>query len=154
MVTGGVKRSARDRGPVALHLEGALGHLVRRAQQVHNALWVQEVSTEVTSVQFAVLTTLAAHEPLDQANLRQLVALDRATTHGVVHRLREAGHVDVRRSPVDGRRQELRLTTAGRRVHLELLPRVEALQQMLAARLPDGRAGDLRTLLRDFVQGD
>lgn len=147
-----VKRSA-GRGPVALHLEGALGHLVRRAQQVHHSLWASEVSSEVTSVQFAVLTTLAAYEPLDQARLRQLVALDKATTHGVVHRLRASEHVDVRRSAVDGRRQELRLTAAGRRVHDELLPAVERLQRLLGDRLPTGQAEQLAALLRDFVHG-
>lgn len=146
-----VKRPGFTRGPIALHLEGALGHLVRRAQQVHTALWADTVSGSVTSVQFAVLTTLAGYEPLDQARLRELVGLDRATSHGVVHRLRAAGLLDVRRSAEDGRRHELRLTPAGRRVHEDLLPRVERLQDLLAGRLPDGQSGQLAALLRAFV---
>ena len=34
------------------------GHLLRRAQQVHLAVWQREVSNEVTSVQFAALAVL------------------------------------------------------------------------------------------------
>lgn len=151
MSSGGVKGSSRTRGPIALHLEGALGHLVRRAQQVHTALWTDTVSESVTSVQFAVLTTLAGHEPMDQVRLRELVGLDRATCHGVVRRLEAGGLLDVRRSAEDGRRHELRLTPDGRRVHTELLPRVERLQEMLAERLPEGRATHLAALLREFV---
>ncbi|MFF0372039.1 MarR family winged helix-turn-helix transcriptional regulator [Micromonospora sp. NPDC005087] len=151
MATGGVKRSGYGKQPVALQLQAALGHLVRRAQQVHTALWLDEVSSTVTSVQFAVLTTLAGHEPLDQVRLREFVGLDRATMHGVVHRMKTAGLIDVRRSAEDGRRHELRLTPAGRQAHADLLPRVERLQELLAARLPDGQAERLAALLRDFI---
>ena len=134
-------------------MDVALGHLVRRAQQVHNAMWAEQVSTSVTSVQFGVLTALAAHEPLDQASLGQRMGLDRATAHGVVRRLHTAGHLDVRRSASDGRRHELRLTAGGARLHRELLPRVEHLQRLLADRLPPGDDDQLIRLLHEFIEG-
>jgi DNA-binding MarR family transcriptional regulator len=137
----------------ALQLDVALGHLVRRAQQVHNAMWAAQVSTSVTSVQFGVLTALAAHEPLDQASLGQRMGLDRATAHGVVRRLHAAGYVDVQRSTSDGRRHELRLTPQGAQLHRELLPEVERLQRHLADRLPPGDDDQLIRLLHAFVEG-
>ena len=43
------------------------GHLIRRAQQVHTWLWNAEVSSEVTSPQFAVLYALRAEPDIDHA---------------------------------------------------------------------------------------
>ena len=53
--------------PVAPHLAHLPGHLIRRAGQVHNEMWTRYVPGSVSSVQYAVLSTVARHEPLDQA---------------------------------------------------------------------------------------
>ena len=39
--------------------EDYIRHLLRLAQQVHLAAWLRDVSTEITSVQFAALSVLA-----------------------------------------------------------------------------------------------
>jgi DNA-binding MarR family transcriptional regulator len=136
---------------VAPHLAHLPGHLIRRAAQVHTEMWGRHVSPSVSSVQFAVLSTLVRHEPLDQAGLARLVALDPATAHAVVHRLRGSGHLTMARSGADARRQELRLTEAGRRLHDELAPRVEELRRALEARLPPDRTAAFLELLEEFV---
>jgi hypothetical protein len=35
------------------------GHLIRRAHQIHDALWVSHVSQDATPTQFAVLSVVA-----------------------------------------------------------------------------------------------
>jgi DNA-binding MarR family transcriptional regulator len=148
----GVQPADQTAESVLLQQEIALGQLIRRAQQVLTATWTAHVSRSVTSVQYAVLAKLFRYEPLDQARLRKLVGLDRATMHGVVHRLKAAGMLDVRSSPSDARRQDVRLTEFGKSTYLELLPSVRGLQHLLAQRLPDGRVEQLVDLLQIFVE--
>jgi hypothetical protein len=47
----------------------APGHLIRRAQQQHQARWAELVGSEITSVQFAVLAKLATDPGTDQNSL-------------------------------------------------------------------------------------
>jgi DNA-binding MarR family transcriptional regulator len=141
----------RDLPEVAPHLAHLPGHLIRRAGQVHTELWSRHVSPSVSSVQFAVLSTLARQEPLDQAGLARLVALDPASAHAVVHRLEASGHLTMARSETDARRYDVRLTEAGRRLHAELAPRVEELRAALEARLPPERTAAFLRLLEEFV---
>jgi DNA-binding MarR family transcriptional regulator len=136
---------------VAPHLAHLPGHLIRRASQVHTEMWARLVSTSVSSVQFAVLASLVRQEPLDQAGLARIVGLDPASAHAVVHRLRASGHLSLERSEQDARRSDLRLTEEGRRLHDELLPRVEHLRRVLADRLPPAEMATFLQLLQDFV---
>ncbi|SFL31777.1 MarR family winged helix-turn-helix transcriptional regulator [Geodermatophilus ruber] len=139
---------------VAPHLAHLPGHLIRRAGQVHNEMWTRHVSGTVSSVQYAVVSTLARHEPLDQASIARLIVLDPASTHAVVHRLKDAGHLTMERSAQDGRRFELRLTESGRRLHADLEPRVERLRQAFEARLPPDKTAVFLRLLEEFVATD
>jgi DNA-binding MarR family transcriptional regulator len=136
---------------VAPHLAHLPGHLIRRASQVHTEMWGRLVSTSVSSVQFAVLASLVRQEPLDQAGLARIIGLDPASAHAVVHRLRASGHLSLERSEQDARRSDLRLTEEGRRLHDELLPRVEHLRRVLADRLPPAEMATFLHLLQEFV---
>jgi MarR family transcriptional regulator, lower aerobic nicotinate degradation pathway regulator len=138
----------------APHLARLPGHLIRRATQVHNEMWSRYVSGSVSSVQYAVLSTLARREPIDQATIARLVALDPASTHAVVHRLKAAGHLTMERSSRDGRRFELRLTDTGRELCADLEPRVEQLRQAFEARLPPEQTAVFLQLLEEFVSAD
>jgi hypothetical protein len=62
-------------------------HLLRRAVQVMNMLWNEEVSHTITSAQFAALNALYTEPNLDQRTLGQRVSLDRSTMAEVVSRL-------------------------------------------------------------------
>ncbi|GAB2823581.1 hypothetical protein GCM10022221_22190 [Actinocorallia aurea] len=90
------------------------GHLIRRAQQVHTYLWSTEVSTEVTSTQFAVLSAIAERSPIDQNSIVRRVSLDSSTVADVVNRLVRRGYVERARDLHDRRRNLLSLTPAGR----------------------------------------
>jgi MarR family transcriptional regulator, lower aerobic nicotinate degradation pathway regulator len=139
---------------VAPHLARLPGHLIRRAGQVHTEMWTRYVSGSVSSVQYAVVSTLARHEPLDQASIARLVALDPASTHAVVHRLKDAGYLTMERSPQDGRRFELRLTDTGHALCADLEPRVEQLRQAFESRLPPEETTTFLRLLEEFVTAD
>ncbi|HEY8803038.1 MAG TPA: MarR family transcriptional regulator, partial [Candidatus Dormibacteraeota bacterium] len=52
------------------------GHLLRRAVQVMNQLWNEEVSHTITSPQFAALNALYSEPNLDQRTLGQRISLD------------------------------------------------------------------------------
>jgi DNA-binding MarR family transcriptional regulator len=114
-------------------------------------MWTRYVSGSVSSVQYAVLSTLARHEPLDQASIARLIALDPASTHAVVHRLKDAGYLTMERSTQDARRFELRLTAAGHALRDDLEPRVDQLRQAFEARLPREKTVAFLRLLEEFV---
>lgn len=90
------------------------GYLVRRAQQVHAALWQRELDSEVTSVQFGVLSLLEQNPGVDQRSLGELLQLDRSTIADVVLRLENRGYICRDRDEGDRRRKILTLTEAGR----------------------------------------
>jgi DNA-binding MarR family transcriptional regulator len=146
--------TSADSPAVAPHLAHLPGHLIRRASQVHNEMWARYIASSVSSVQYAVLSTLARFEPLDQATIARMVALDPASTHAVVHRLKSAGHLTMERSTHDGRRFEIRLTDAGRRLHAEVEPKVRRLHKALVTRLSPEKTTVFLELLEEFVTAD
>lgn len=60
------------------------GHLLRRAQQLHVAIWLRDVSAETTSVQFAALTVLDQRPRASQRDLGHVLDLDRSTIADLV----------------------------------------------------------------------
>jgi DNA-binding MarR family transcriptional regulator len=63
------------------------GHLIRRAQQRHAALWQEHVSAEVSSVQYAALAVLERMPGASQSELGAELDLDRSTIADIVSRL-------------------------------------------------------------------
>jgi len=133
--------------------EDYIGHLLRRAQQVHLAAWTRDVSTEVTSVQFAALSVLARTPGVSQADLGAALDLDRSTIAVLVRRMTGRGLLSRERSATDSRRNVLCLTDAGHAVLADLQPRVEALGPVLTAVLSDPEVDDLRRLLWAVLRG-
>ena len=80
------------------------GHLIRRAQQIHAAVFAETVSDpNLTSPQFAVLAALHQAPHIDQVSLAQRLAIDRSTITDVAARLveRQLGQAAPRRSATD-----------------------------------------------------
>ena len=90
------------------------GPLLRRAQQLHLALWNREVSLDVSSVQFAALSVLERRPGVGQVDLGAELDLDRSTIADLVRRLEAGGLITRTASTADRRRFELHLTEAGR----------------------------------------
>jgi DNA-binding MarR family transcriptional regulator len=130
------------------------GHLIRRAQQMHYWLWNAEVSSEVTSPQFAVLYALRAEKNIDQKTLGERVSLDRSTTAEVVARLKARGLIQRIRDPRDARRNLLRLTAAGLRTTERLIPKAVHMNRLLVSVLSECEQAELLRMLNLVVDAD
>jgi len=120
------KTTAAHPGPasagasVDYSLDGSAGHLLRRAHQRHAALFLALGGPgSLTPAQFATLLTLAECGSTTQNRLGRLVALDSATTKGVVQRLRDRGLVAATTDPMDRRTIVLSATAEGRAALVE-----------------------------------
>jgi MarR family transcriptional regulator, temperature-dependent positive regulator of motility len=123
------------------------GHLLRRAQQLHVAVWLRDVCSETTSVQFAALTVLDQRPGASQRDLGRALDLDRSTIADLVARMVRRGLIERERDEDDRRRNVLQLTAAGRDELARLRPRVEAIEPTLTAGLSPSERDQLRHLL-------
>ena len=130
------------------------GHLMRRAVQVMNLLWDEEVSHTITSPQFAALNALYSEPNLDQRTLGQRISLDRSTMAEVVSRLAARGLIQTERDSRDGRRKTIALTTKGLHAVQQLIPRTHAMTARLVGPLDPRQREDLLRLLTDVVRAN
>lgn len=119
--------------PAALGvLKGHLGYFLRRAQ-----VWVfQDFIRSLTSIdirpaQYAVLVVIGANPGLSQADVAELLGIERARLVRLLDRLEKRGLTQRLASPADRRSHALKLTPAGR----SLLKRAKALASLHEARL-------------------
>lgn len=127
------------------------GHLLRRAVQVMNQLWNEEVSHTITSPQFAALNALYSEPNLDQRNLGQRISLDRSTMADVVSRLSKRGLIRSERDTRDGRRKTITLTPKGLLAVQQLIPRTHAMTRRLVGPLNQKQRDDLLCMLSKVV---
>jgi len=130
------------------------GHLMRRAVQVMNLLWDEEVSHTITSPQFAALNALYSEPNLDQRTLGQRISLDRSTMAEVVSRLADRGLIQTERDSRDGRRKTIALTTKGLHAVQQLIPRTHAMTARLVGPLDPRQREELLRLLTDVVRAN
>jgi|SRR5437660_10545665 len=130
------------------------GHLVRRAMQVLNALWDEEVSDTITSQQFAALNALYREPNLDQRTLGRRISLDRSTVAEIVARLCERGLTSSERDARDGRRKTITLSAKGVRLVQQLIPRTRAVTNRFVASLDESEQADLLRLLTEVVRAN
>ncbi|MBN3766134.1 MarR family transcriptional regulator [Burkholderia sp. Ac-20365] len=123
------------------------GSLVRRAQQRHVAVWLAEVSAEITSVQYAALEILQRTPGVNQRQLGDELDVDRSTIADLVARMVRNGLIERSDDPVDKRSYVLFLTADGREQLAVLRPRVEEVERVLTARLSQKECMELRRLL-------
>lgn len=123
------------------------GSLVRRAQQRHVAVWLSEVSAEITSVQYAALEILQEKPGINQRQLGDDLDVDRSTIADLVARMVRNDLVQRSDDPLDKRSYVLFLTEAGKKQLATLRPRVEEVEHILTARLNVNERRELRRLL-------
>ena len=130
------------------------GHLMRRAVQVMNLLWDEEVSHVITSPQFAALNALYSEPNLDQRTLGLRISLDRSTMAEVVSRLCDRGLIETARDARDGRRKTITLTAKGLHTVRQLIPRTHAMTARLVGTLDSQQRGELLRLLTEVVRAN
>ncbi len=95
-------------------LDQQVGHLLRRANQRHTALFARRFAAfDLTPLQFAVLMRLREAGPLSQNLLGRETAMDPNTVQGVILRLLRRRLVTRTGSDADKRRKLLALTDYG-----------------------------------------
>lgn len=131
------------------------GHLIRRMHQASQAVFDSEVAAagvDLTSVQFAALTIIAAKPGIDQARLAAAIAFDRATTGGVIDRLEAKGFVRREIVKTDRRARRLHLEAAGLATLRAATPIVRHAQTLMLKSLSDKEQATLLRLMAKAVQ--
>lgn len=130
------------------------GHLLRRALQVMNVLWDEEVSRTITSPQFAALNALYREPRMDQRTLGRRISLDRSTMAEVVSRLSARGLIRTQRDTSDGRRKTITLTPKGSATLQHLIPRTHVMTGRLVRELDERQRDELLQLLKSVVSSN
>ncbi len=129
------------------------GHLIRRAQQIAVALFMEECAAfDITPVQYASLVAIREHAGLDATRLSALVAFDRSTLGSVLERLEAKGLIGRSGSSRDKRVKTLRLTREGLRLLRDVEPAVARAQERILAPLRPADRRRLLTLLTELVE--
>ena len=130
------------------------GHLLRRAQQISVSMFYDEMGSELTPVQYAILSRLAEHPGIDQVSLSGLAAVDTSTGATVCARLEEKGLLDRKVIAHNRRQRALTITAAGTRLLEDLLPGAQRLRQRLLAPLGEQEQALFMDLLAKLVAGN
>jgi DNA-binding MarR family transcriptional regulator len=130
----------------------APGHLIRRAQQLAVAIFMEETAGfDVTPVQFAILNALMDDPGEDQIALSGRVAFDPATFGSVIGRLEAKGWVRRAADPGDKRRKLLWATDEGAQIALRMKRAVARAQQRIVSPLEADEQVQLSVLLTKLV---
>ncbi len=133
-------------------LQSKPGHLIRRAQQIAVAIFMEECAEfDLTPVQYAAMVAIRENPGIDATRLSSLIAFDRSTLGSVLERLEARKLVARYAAPRDKRIKALKLTAAG----AGLLKRAEAsvrrAQDRILAPLPPDERKKLMELLGRLV---
>ena len=131
----------------------ALGYLLRRALQIHVALWNEEFHGEITSPQYAVLSAVAAADSADQLKIAELAGLDASSAADVIGRMEKDGWLRRETDPTDRRRLQIALTQPARMAALWASPGVERVQLELLSALTSQEKARLVELLQHLIRG-
>ena len=132
----------------------APGHLIRRAQQLAVAVFMEETSAfDATPVQFAILNALMDDPGEDQITLSNRVAFDPATFGSVIGRIEAKGWVTRQADPGDRRRKLLWITPEGEKVALGMKRAVAKAQLRIVAPLTSDEQEQLSALLGKLIAG-
>lgn len=127
------QESARE---LRLPLWSRPGYLIRRLHQIHCALFLEECkASQLTPVQYGLLTALAIRGALDQVSLAEELGLDRTTTAEVLARLEARRLVSRKPNPRDRRAKLARITARGRALTAAMFGAMQRAQDRLCAPL-------------------
>ena len=127
-------------------LEDQVGYKLRLASQRHLEIFSRHLP-EMTPTQFSILVRLRDVGEVSQNQLGRLVAMDAATTKGVIARLIDRGLVQSRQDGADLRRLQISLTDAGQVAVQAAIASAQAITKETTERLTAREVARLLTLL-------
>lgn len=132
-------------------LDEQIGFLLRRAYQRNSLIFSETVPGPLTTTQFSVMHRLAREGPMSQNHLGRSVAMDGATTKGVVDRLISRGLLRTSRDAGDRRRHLVSLTSEGQRLIADAQQAAAAVTDETLAPLRERERETLLRLLRKII---
>jgi DNA-binding MarR family transcriptional regulator len=108
----------------------------------------------VTPAVIGVITLVAEHPGISQAELARVIGLERATVGATVARALKAGLIRRADAHDDARRYALSLTARGQQMLKALRRRIAAHEALIAGHLTPAERQRLRELLHKLVHGD
>ena len=124
-------------------LDEQVGYKLRLATQRHFEIFSRHLPS-LTPTQFSILARLYEIGECSQNHLGRMVAMDAATTKGVIARLIERGFVHVENDPADLRRLKISLTKVG----LDMtISSIEKAKKITADTVENLNRRDVKTLL-------
>ena len=127
-------------------LDDQVGYKLRLANQRHLEIFSRHLP-ELTPTQFSILVRLCEVVEVSQNQLGRLVAMDAATTKGVITRLIDRGLVQSRQDGKDLRRLQISLTGEGQGVVKTAIEKAQAITKETTERLTPRELARLITLL-------
>lgn len=113
-----------------------IGHLLRRANQRHTAIFQQNIGdSQLTAIQFTTLCALRDKGPSSQIELVEATAVDQATIRGIINRLKDRGLIVLSTSPEDKRKVIIRLSPAGEEILNHTIPKAQQISQLTVEKL-------------------
>lgn len=147
--------AAGEIDPAKELLFGRPGFLIRRLNQIHYAMFLEEFKGQnITPVQYGLMTAVHAMPGMDQTSLGQEIGLDRTTTADVVRRLEERGILERSPNPQDRRTRHVDLTDTGRHLVTSLHGAMAKAQQRLLEPLRPAEREMLMDMMRRLVDAN
>ena len=127
-------------------LDDQVGYKLRLANQRHLEIFSRHLP-ELTPTQFSILVRLREVGEVSQNQLGRLVAMDAATTKGVITRLIDRGLVQSRQDGKDLRRLQISLTGEGQGAVGNAIEKAQAITKETTENLTKREVERLLTLL-------
>jgi MarR family transcriptional regulator, lower aerobic nicotinate degradation pathway regulator len=127
------------------------GFLIRRAQQIAVSSFYEHYGAHgVTPTQSVILKLVRSSPGLDQVGVGRVLGLDRTTATQSVTTLANAGLIERRNDPRDGRRKTLYITPKGKKL-MDALGNTDASARSMLAVFSKDDAATFMRLLEHFV---
>jgi DNA-binding MarR family transcriptional regulator len=137
------------------HLWQRPGYLIRRLNQIHQALFSECCQDfNITPVQYGLLTTLSERPGLDQTSLCAELGVDRTTMADVLRRLEQKEMVRREASETDARHKLAYITPKGSRLMKKMYGRMREAQTRLLEPLPAASRIKFIKLMTLLVEGN
>ena len=134
-------------------LRNSVGHLLRRASQVNNAIFFSFArDADLTPVQFIALKAIDETTGVDVTRLSGLIALDRSTLGAVISRLELKGLVLRAPDKLDKRSKLLYLTPAGKKLMDDTAEQTDSVNDRVLAHLEPADQQELVRILRLLIE--